>query len=164
MKVSAVLFDLDGVLADVDYHAAAEFFGQLLPISLPELGRVWQRWLDDHAGRLGDSNIWSCFWNDLAEKFALGSPARQALLAFDYRSLYRAYPDALPALSWAKHHGLRVGVLSNTPLVDLRELLAALGLARLVDCALFPQRTGVAGRLSAGAGSARGQRSAVSLL
>jgi hypothetical protein len=56
---------------------------------------------------------------------------------FDHRGIYRAFPDALPALRWSKERGLRTGVLSNTPLVDLRDLLRVLGLSDLIDCVSF---------------------------
>ena len=144
MRPTAVLFDLDGVLADVDYGAATSFFAPLLPLSLPELGRYWQGWLAERADALPGAAIWSHFWDDLANQFALRPEARRELHAFDYRTLYRAYPDALPALDWARRRGLRKGVLSNTPLADLRDLLGSLGLSDLVDRALFPRQTGVA--------------------
>jgi putative hydrolase of the HAD superfamily len=144
LKARAALFDLDGVLADVDYAAAAAFFEQLLPMSLSELGRRLQRWTEEYADRLEHLSIWSSFWDELADELGLAPPARQALHDFDYRGIYRAYPDSLPALLCAKERGLRTGVLSNTPLVDLRDLLSVLGLSDLIDCVVFPQGNGVA--------------------
>jgi HAD superfamily hydrolase (TIGR01509 family) len=144
LNARAALFDLDGVLADVDYVAAAAFFEQLLPMSLSELGRRLQRWPEEHADSLEHLSIWSSFWDELADELGLAAQTRRALHDFDYRSVYRTFPDSRPALRWSKERGLRTGVLSNTPLVDLRDLLRVLGLSDLIDCVVFPQGSGVA--------------------
>jgi putative hydrolase of the HAD superfamily len=141
---TGVIFDLDGVLADLDVAAAAAFFGRLLPISLRALGGHWERWLAAQNGDLRDPSLWRRYWNDLADSYDLGPDARATLFAFDYRTLYRPQPDARAALLAARRAGLRTAVLSNTPLADLRELLQALALADLIDAELFPQSTGTA--------------------
>lgn len=57
------------------------------------------------------------------------------LARFDPRAVLVPYSDARGALERARARHLRIGVLSNFTLLDLRGSLAALGLADLVDAA-----------------------------
>jgi putative hydrolase of the HAD superfamily len=144
MPIEALVFDHDGVLADVDYRAAAAFFGRLLPISLGELSREWNRWLELARPQDSGGIRWDDFWDHVSDRLQLTPEVRRELKAFHYLSIFRAFPDARPALLEARQRGLRVAVLSNTPLVDLGEPLRHIGLADLVEVICNPLTTGTA--------------------
>jgi putative hydrolase of the HAD superfamily len=141
-EIEAALFDVDGVLACIDEPSAAAFFGPLIPMSPGELGRYWESWLAERGAARDDRPLWARFWADVGAHLALPLAALRTLESFDYRCLYRAFPDAYPALAAAKSSGLRVGVLSNSAFVDLRALLRWLGFGEVIDVTLFPQETG----------------------
>jgi HAD superfamily hydrolase (TIGR01509 family) len=145
MAIKAVIFDLDGVLARADYQTAAEFFGRLLPISLPQLIARWERWLQKGGAQpVEGTSLWTRFWDHVSDELELAPDIRRQLHGFSYLQIYQALPDARPALLEARRLGLRTGVLSNTPLVDLGELLQAVGLSDLIDTICIPQGRGVA--------------------
>ena len=75
---------------------------------------------------------------------AFDAAAQGRLTRFDPRAALVPYPDARGALERARARHLRIGVLSNFTLLDLRGSLAALGLADLVDAALSAAMIGVA--------------------
>jgi putative hydrolase of the HAD superfamily len=141
MKIEAVIFDHDGVLNAIDYHAAQAFFGTLLPISLRDLGRVWEQWLGEQRMDQ-DEGLWPRFCAYLSDEFDLPVASRRSLQEFNYLTLFRAFPDARPALIEVRRRGLRVGVLSNTPLGTLEAPLTSIGLADLVDATMVPQFSG----------------------
>src|SRR3954452_10813417 len=116
MPIRAVLFDRDGVLADLDLEAAQAFFRPLLPLSLDALARRWIQ----QGMRIGfprdlaaERAFWQRFWHELSEDLGLAPAVRDRLQQFDYTTLIRPFPDARPALLAARRHGLRIGVLSN---------------------------------------------------
>jgi putative hydrolase of the HAD superfamily len=75
------------------------------------------------------------YWNAIADEVDASPAVRARLLAFDYTICMRAYPDARPALAWARAQGCRIGVLSNFSLATLEPSLVAAGLGDLVDVA-----------------------------
>lgn len=138
MTLEAAIFDRDGVLAYFDFKAASQFFRPLLPISLDQLNHYWQQW----GAEVGFPNtlaqekkFWRGFWQWLGDDFNLPSSTQNQLQDMDYTRFFRPFPDAQPALTTARQHGLRVGVLSNFSLASLEDTLAAIGLADLVDVA-----------------------------
>jgi HAD superfamily hydrolase (TIGR01509 family) len=134
---AAILFDLEGVLADLDPGAAEAFFGRLLPVRRSELELAWERWQAEHLGP-DDAAPWARFWDSLGGDLGLSPSARRRLQEFDYGGLYRAHADARPALRRARRFGLRTAILSNHLLAEPNGLLERLGLAELVDAAFFP--------------------------
>lgn len=144
MPLQALVLDHDGVLADIDYRAAAVFFRRLLPLSLEELGRTWTRWLRRCEQQAPGSATWDAFWEHLAHELRLTPEVCQELKTFRYIDLFRPFPDTRPALLEARRRGLRIAVLSNTPLVDLRDPLRHLGLDDVVDVICNPLSSGVA--------------------
>ncbi|WP_257459600.1 HAD family hydrolase [Archangium lipolyticum] len=143
MPLEAIIFDHDGVLADLNYRKAAAFFSQLLPLSLGGIVQEWNRWVQESQKHLRPGALrWDDFWDDLSVRLKLSPEVLRELKSFRYLDLFQAFPDARPALLEARHRGLRVAVLSNTPLVDLQEPLTHMGLDDLVDVICNPQATG----------------------
>ncbi len=138
MKFRAVIFDRDGVLTYFDNAAISQNLAPLLPISVQALVLRWNRW----GSRVGyptslEEEAWSVgrFWRDLCEEYDLSLNVQESLLAVDYTSFMRPFPDALPALEYVRSLGLKTGVLSNFSLASLEESLVAVGLNEMVDVA-----------------------------
>jgi putative hydrolase of the HAD superfamily len=142
MSIQALIFDHDGVLADLNLRMAAAFFGPLLPLPLGGLVQEWNRWVQEGRRQETGQLRWDDFWDDLSDRFQLAPEVRRELKAFRYLDLFRAFPDARPALLEARRRGLRVAVLSNTPLVDLVEPLTHMGLIHEVDVVCNPLAKG----------------------
>jgi HAD superfamily hydrolase (TIGR01509 family) len=139
--INTILFDFDGVLAKLDPSAASSFFGRLVPLPLDDLTRRWTEWVRTHepmAGRLPD------FWSALQDELGLPAEAVAELVGADYRSMYSGYPETRYVLSEVRRRELRVVVLSNNPVADLRGPLESLGLTGLVDEAFTPEDVGAA--------------------
>ena len=138
MAIRAVIFDRDGVLTHFDF-APVEALVAGVSGPRPFLEELWERWhvyytthalprtLEDEAAYIAR------FWDEVSTSVGLDDALRQRLRDFDYRETIRPFPDARPALLAAKEKGLRVGVLSNFPLVGLEASLVSTGLNDLVD-------------------------------
>jgi putative hydrolase of the HAD superfamily len=133
MPIKALVFDHDGVLAEFDHRAAAAFFQRELSVSLEEIGRQWKRWMKETPRQDLQELSWERFSNHLGEGLKLTPEQLGKVKAFSYVELFRAFPDSVPALRRARDEGLRIAVLSNTPLVDLRAPMRHIGLEQLVD-------------------------------
>lgn len=134
----AVIFDRDGVLADVDYQAAAAFFAPLLPISLDRLAAFWQAFGEANgfpANMEEEAHFWRDFWHHLQDELSLSDEVTAQLRQLDYTRFFRPFPDARPAMLAARQRGLSIGVLSNFSLASLEPSLAAIGVDDLVDVA-----------------------------
>jgi putative hydrolase of the HAD superfamily len=138
MKYKAVVFDRDGVLATVDFAAAATYFAARLPFSLPELAERWEQW----GAKVGfptsteeEVIFMQEFWQKLAEDLNLSPTVHDELQQVQYTRFMRPYPDARPALQMVREQGLQTGVLSNFTLASLPASLTAVGLADLIDAA-----------------------------
>lgn len=140
--IEALVLDHDGVLADLDYRTAAAFFGRLLPFSLGGLVQEWNRWVREGGGARTEGIRWDDFWDDVSDRHALSPETRRELKAFRYLDLFSPFPDARPAILEARRRGLRIAVLSNTPLVDLHEPLKHIGLDDVIDVVCNPLATG----------------------
>jgi putative hydrolase of the HAD superfamily len=143
----ALVLDWDGVLARFDLTGARAALSSFLSLDLEELGRRIQRHeaaVGSPRGATEERSFWLDFSRALAADLDLGADALLRLERFDPRSVVRAYPDARGALERARERGLRVGVLSNFTLLDLRASLSAIGLADLVDVALSAAAIGAA--------------------
>jgi putative hydrolase of the HAD superfamily len=143
---SAVIFDRDGVLVDVDMDAAARLFPPELPLTVAEVGQRWNAW----GQRQGfprslneEATFMRAFWDAIGEELALPPAVRSALYAVDYTSVLVPFPDARPALENARQKGLKTAVLSNFALASLDASLAAVGLMDLIDLAAAASVIGV---------------------
>lgn len=134
MPIKALIFDNDGVLAEFDHRSADAFFQRELSVPLVEIGRQWKRWLKEAPREDLQELSWERFCNHLDGQLRLTPEQLQKAKAFSYIELFRAFPDVEPALRKARdEHHLRIAVLSNTPLVDLRAPIRHMGLEALMD-------------------------------
>lgn len=134
--VQAVIFDRDGVLTYFDQEAAMAYFRPLVPVGIAELARRWRQWglvVGFPSSVEAELLFWQGYWDQLCTDLDLAPDVRAELQSFDYTTVIRAYPDARPALLYARSRGLRIGVLSNFSLATLEESLQAAGLADLID-------------------------------
>lgn len=135
----AVVFDRDGVLTRFDFSPLTQLLEEIPGASFEAL---WRQWHDYYANRplpktrIEELRFLSAFWDTVAVSWNLDHAMHARLLAFDYTQTILAFDDAREALSEARIRGLRVGVLSNFPLVSLEESLISTGLADLVDVAI----------------------------
>jgi len=137
-RLRAAIFDRDGVLTYFDQAAAMAYFQPLVPVGIDDLIRRWEAW----GLAVGFPNsveaevvFWRGYWDHLCADLDLEPSVRAELRSFDYTTVIRAYPDARPALLYARACGLRIGVLSNFSLATLEASLHSAGLADLVDVA-----------------------------
>lgn len=129
MPLSALLFDLDGTLADSDpLHFRA----------FQTAARNWGVDIDEEyfATRMsGRSNGAIC-----AELLPRHGAADHARLADEKEALFRATVDRLepvgglhPFLDWAGGQGLKLAVVSNAPRANITAILDAFGIAGRFD-------------------------------
>lgn len=145
--MKAIVFDRDGVLARFDLHRAEAALRPWSTLSLADFEahlRAFAARAPPPVDAEGEDHFWRTFWRDLAPPEARSEGAREALRAWSPYELLTPFPDARPALTRARDRGLKVGVLSNFALLDLRRSLAALGLAPLVDASLSAAQVGAA--------------------
>lgn len=145
-RFEAVIFDRDGVLIDFDLPRATADFKSFLPFDGFELGRRWGQW----GQQVGfprtvdeEQRFFRGFWDQLSDELGLSDTVRAQLHDVNYTDYLVPYPDAYPALSYAKSHGLKIGVLSNFGLASLQHSLDAVGLGSLVDVAVTASVTQV---------------------
>jgi phosphoglycolate phosphatase len=123
----AVIFDLDGTLADTLHDLAAALNRTLAELDLPPhapdavrgmvgggLGKLLDRGLDAGRQRAGER---------LVELYA-AEPAAQS----------RLYPGAADALAALRQAGVPLGLCTNKPEPIARDLLQALGIAEAFGC------------------------------
>lgn len=142
----AVIFDRDGVLTHFDLPMLRELFSSLIPLPLEAVAARWQRWCERGGPRTPseETTFWAAFWDGICDELELGGAQRERLHAFDYTRSVRAFPEARATVLAARAHGLKVGVLSNFPLVSLDASLVAAGLADLIDVARSAPAIGAA--------------------
>lgn len=138
-KFEAVIFDRDGVLIDFDIPRATADFEPLLPFDVLELGQRWGQW----GKQVGfpqtvdeEQHFFRSFWDHLSDELGLSDSVRMRLHRVHYTDYLMPYPDAYPALSYARSQGLKIGVLSNFGLASLQHSLDVVGLGSLVDVAV----------------------------
>lgn len=145
--VKALVLDWDGVLARFDLARARAALASELPFGLDELGRrirTYEAKVGSPRDARQEREFWREFSGTLAAELGLSADARGRLEDFEPRATLEVFPDARRALERARGRGLRVGVLSNFTLLDLRMSLAAIGLSDLVDVALSATTIGAA--------------------
>jgi HAD superfamily hydrolase (TIGR01509 family) len=142
----AAIFDRDGVLTHFDLPMLREVLHPLIPLALEQIAVRWQRWCERGGPRSAAEEVvfWTAFWDSICDELRLEDWRRDRLHAFDYTLAIRAFPDARPSLLFARSRGLKVGVLSNFPLVSLDASLAAAGLADAIDVARSAPAIGAA--------------------
>lgn len=136
--IEALVFDRDGVLTDFDFAPAVAYLHPLIPLGMEELAARWEAWGATQGfprSLAEEATFFHGYWNAIADEVGASPAVRARLLAFDYTTCMRAYPDARPALAWARAQGCRIGVLSNFSLASLEPSLVAAGLGDLVDVA-----------------------------
>lgn len=141
MEIGAVIFDRDLTLtrlAAADMARVRARLEQVAPgVSLAALHAHWEGWAGPWPRAVADE---PAFWGQLCGAFGAASglaPAVAAALAAEvgasYPTMFRAYPDAAPALAALRAAGLRLAVLTNFELPSVASTLAHAGL----DPALF---------------------------
>lgn len=131
-KIAAMLFDRDGVLTYFDIAAAAQFFQDLLPISVYALAQRWQCAVEQNGAPRNFSEeqaFFSRFWAAIGDEFDLDAGQRGILASVDYARYVVSYPEVPATLRSLQGSNLRLGVLSNFTLASLEHSLAAAGLA-----------------------------------
>ena len=149
MSLKAIVFDRDGVLTEFDIEFATQFFAKLLPnsVSIYDLSKVWNEWgtMRGFPRNLAEEvNFFRDFWLYTSALYDLPIETEAALLEMDYKQFFLPFPDALPAVSFAKDQGLKIGILSNFPLASLAQSLTAIGIGHLVDVAYSATMIGYA--------------------
>lgn len=135
----AVVFDRDGVLTRFDFAPLYALLAEIPGASFRELWRLWHEYYESRPLPKSHSEeglFLSNFWETVAAHWDLDAATQRRLESFDYTRTILAFDDARGALAEAQSRGLKVGVLSNFPLVSLEESLIATGLADLVDVAI----------------------------
>lgn len=138
MKIHAVIFDRDGVLANFDLETAARFFTPRVPLSLWEIMARWEGWgaqVGFPRSAAQEAHFFRGFWDALCDELELSDAIRADLHEFDYTRCMAAFDDVRPALLAVRAAGLRIGVLSNFSLASLDASLDAIGIGDLVDAA-----------------------------
>ena len=125
--MKAVLFDMDGVLADTEGFYNRRRAAYLAEV-LPEYDGPW-----DFAGS-NDKAIWETIVPgdpDLRERLHAGYDAYRAEHPEDYRTL--GNPDAPAVLAQIKRTGLLVGIASSSEVPMIERMMRETGLIDLVD-------------------------------
>lgn len=123
----AVLFDMDGVLADTESFYNRRRAAYLADV-LPGYDGPW-----DFSGS-NDRAIWETIVPDdpaLRERLHAGYDAYRAVHAEDYREL--GNPDAPAVFAQLKEAGLLVGIASSSEVAAIERMLRETGLAGMVD-------------------------------
>ncbi len=145
MTIRAAVFDRDGVLLTTDRRRFARDVLARFPLPQAEVAQRWRAWLAGRALASGadEQEAIAGFVGALADELGLRGEARAKLLALDYRTCIRGFPDARPALEVAHQRGMAVGVLTNNSAgASAMGMLEAAGLADLIDVALSAQSIG----------------------
>lgn len=138
MEQRAAIFDRDGVLIYFDLDAAASFFKPLVPLSLDELFKRWQRWGEQigfPASLEEEHRFFACFWSEIRRECDLTEAQYRELSGCNYCDFVRSFPEVPEVLRELKRRGLVVGVLSNFSLASLEASLEAVGIRQWIDAA-----------------------------
>lgn len=147
MRISAAIFDRDGVLTTFDWAGATGELFRLTGLSAGEIVRRWRGWVSGRV--IADAALeYECisdFLASLVGSVDFSDDARGALGRFEYTRFVRGYPDAAPALELARRRGLKTGLLTNNTLsISPSGMLDAAGLGGSIDVALSSQMIGAA--------------------
>ena len=138
MTIETVIFDRDGVLTYFDIEGAQTFFQPLIPFSIFELGKRWQKWGAESGFPTTveeEDAFFAGFWQHLREENRLNDVQYKTLAGCRYTDFMRSYPEAIEVLRELKRRNVRVGVLSNFSLASLDASLEAVGLREWIDVA-----------------------------
>ena len=138
MKQRTVIFDRDGVLTYFDIELAQSFFAPLLPFSIFELAKRWQKWGTEvgfPATIESERIFFAGFWQHLRQEYELDDAQYKTLVGCRYTDFMRCYPEVPEVLRELKERNMRVGVLSNFTLASLEASLEAVGLREWIDVA-----------------------------
>src|SRR4051812_1310976 len=109
MNPSSVIFDRDGVLTYFDVELATSFFQPLLPISLLDLAKRWQKW-GTNVGFPStfeeERHFFATFWQQLRQEYDLAETQYQSLAAVDYCDFIHAFPEVPEVLRELKRRGV----------------------------------------------------------
>lgn len=147
MRISALVFDRDGVLTTFDWASVQVELSRITGLSAGEIVERWRAWSRERviADSASEHESIRGFLLGVAGSAGLGDGARTALLEFDYTKFVRGYPDAALALGEARRRGLKTGVLTNNSLaISPTRMLDAAGLGGSIDVALSSQMIGAA--------------------
>ncbi len=136
--IRAILFDRDGVLTRFDMNAIQQQLVPILPVPLTRVADAWRVWCETQTCPTTieeESLFWSSFWAHVASDMSMSAETHAALERFDYTRVLLPHDDARAALTFARAHGMRIGVLSNFPLASIDQSLHAVGLRDLIDVA-----------------------------
>jgi HAD superfamily hydrolase (TIGR01509 family) len=137
-NLRAVVLDRDGVLTYFDMERAASFFQPLVPFSLNELFRRWEKWGEQigFPSTLEEESIFfTGFWEHLQQECELNDAQHRALNDCDFYQFMRCYPEVPEVLRELKRRNVAIGVLSNFSLASLERSLEAVGIYRWIDVA-----------------------------
>ena len=135
---NTVIFDRDGVLTYFDIARAQEFFRPLVPYSVFELAKRWQKWgleVGFPATIEQEQAFFSGFWQQLRQENQLNDVQYSTLAECRYTDFMQSYPEAADVLQTLKRRNVRVGVLSNFSLASLDASLQAVGIREWIDVA-----------------------------
>ena len=134
----AILFDLDGTLADTAPDIAAAIDRMLVDASLPEAGLETVRgWIGNGAERLVERALcWACGQRPRTEQVTVGVGA--FLNHYDSRLVAqsRCYPGMTELLKALVDRGFVLGCVTNKPERQARAVLTGLGVAPLFRCVI----------------------------
>ena len=141
MRYRAAIFDFDGVINAIDYSRAAKFFEPRVSMSLQELGRYWEGWLQRQR-RCVEEDLFPRFLSEMARPLALPDEVVRELHSFPFLTLFEVYPDAPAALEGLRKLDLEIAILTNTQVSSLKSLLKRSRLTHLVGVVMSPQISG----------------------
>ncbi|MDH6112160.1 putative hydrolase of the HAD superfamily [Kitasatospora sp. MAP12-15] len=153
MRIRAVLFDVDDTLFDYTGAERAAITAQLATEGLQDAFpsaddavKLWHELMTAQYQRFLDGEL-TFPEQQLARARAFLATAREGSVAMDdatarewftryqqhYRTAWRAFPDAAPALGALAAAGLRLGIVSNASLASQRPKLREVGLGGFFD-------------------------------
>ena len=110
----------------------------IMMISLDELISLWTEWgaaVGMPRSLAEEERFLGGFWDHIGLLQELTPSQIAELHEIDYTEFVCAFPDAVPALEYARRCGLKIGVLSNFGLASLDASLEAAGFGNMFDVA-----------------------------
>lgn len=147
VSIQAVIFDRDGVLIDIDWLKANNFFTPLLSVDMKYLIDYLFKFGAEKGFPLGlkeEKTFWDEYWSSLCDNLGHGSQVRHQLQQVDYLQFLYVYPEVKTLLAALKCCGFKVAVLSNFPLASFTRALEKVGLSGFIDQAFSSSMLGVA--------------------